>query len=277
METGTFNNATWSAKIVKTRLGIDEAIYSQILDRLHTKLDSMGLRGQRLNTTRARDCLRPSFTDIYSEFSQVFDGVPSCWKDRCLLFLAQRTNYNKRRRARAHRRRTDIREEPRVSSDDESEESDERPSSSESNKCNDRAGSICHTILYINTTADKSTICTTQDVQKIGIHTGPRSIDDLDFKRFMLLIKNDLGYNEKRDTIIYARPGLPMTSIANERQWKAAMVEMVALGVERFSFSIKTALVSKRRPVGDPMERSAMATSLELTRAEVEDTRRMLE
>ena len=261
METGKFNNTTWSAKIVKTKLGLDEAIYSQILDRLHTKLDSMGLRGQRLNTTRARDSLRPSFTDIYSEFAQVFDGVPSCWKDRCLLFLAQRTNYNKRRRARAHRRRTDGQEEHRVSSEDVSEESDERPSSSESGKCNDRVGSICDTILYISTTTDKSTICTTQDVQKIGIHTGPKSIDDLDFKRFMLLIKHDLDYNEKKDTIIYARPGLPMTCIANERQWKAAMVEMTALGVERFSFSIRTSLVSRRRPVGDPMEPFAMATS----------------
>jgi len=44
------------------------------------------------------------------------------------------------------------------------------------------------------------------------------SIDDLDFRRFIFLIRIDLGYDNKKDAIIYAYLGLPSIIIANERE-----------------------------------------------------------
>jgi len=44
------------------------------------------------------------------------------------------------------------------------------------------------------------------------------SIDNLDFKRFISLIKINLGYDNKKDAIIYARLDLLSIVITNKRE-----------------------------------------------------------
>lgn len=149
MSTEGFDNLTWSAKLVKAKLGIDEAVYSLILTRLQKELETMGLLGQRLNTGKARVCLRPTFTGIYEEFPHIFSGKPDLWRDRCMLFLAQRNNYNRRRSARAKRRRIDSKKDQEVSSIELSKESDNRPNSAHAEKNTSPVSSLSHTIFYI--------------------------------------------------------------------------------------------------------------------------------
>lgn len=69
-------------------------------------------------------------------------------------------------------------------------------------------------------------------------------MDDLDFGKLISLIRTDLGYDDSKDTIIYARPGLPSIVIKNKREWRAALVEMHTLGAERFSLSSESGQAS---------------------------------
>lgn len=233
------NTITWSGDIIRRALDIDERMYKLLLTKLQAQMTALGLLGERLNTARAKALLRRGFTVIYLEFDSVFRNVPERWKDRCLTFLAQRCNYNKRRRTKDKRAPTNVGRQGVAPSSDLSQPSDITLPSSTDDERPGPLKSVQNTMLQVHRDVNHSTSCRPQDMLVAGRLEGTVKVDDLDFSKFISLIVKELGYNDKQDMIVYERVGVVNMHITNELEWRTALSEMHTEGAIRFFFVIK--------------------------------------
>jgi hypothetical protein len=65
------------------------------------------------------------------------------------------------------------------------------------------------------------------------------TVDDLQFARFLKVLKEDIAYNDAEDIIVYKCDDENLVAITNEEAWRAALDEMYLKGSSRFTFSIE--------------------------------------
>ncbi|KAI9877216.1 MAG: hypothetical protein M1830_004497 [Pleopsidium flavum] len=214
-----------SGDIVRHGLGIDKHKYTLLLTRLQTQMNSLGLLGERLNTTRAKALLRQGFTAIYREFDHIFHNVPDGQRKRCLTFMAQRCNYNKRRRLKSKRisREVEVYEAAYVRT---LSASDTSPPSHTDDKRRRPLKTIQNTMVQVCRPKYRNTSCRPQDLLAPGSLKDTITVDDLDFRKFIALVARELAYNEREDIIVYERAGVVDMNITNELEWRAALEEM---------------------------------------------------
>lgn len=81
-------------------------------------------------------------------------------------------------------------------------------------------------------------LCGCSDLVKASSSAEDIKVDDLSFEKFMSIMKRGMGYNEKKESIVYSHTGWNKVVIQNELGWHAALVEMLAKGQTRFYFQV---------------------------------------
>ena len=88
----------WSIQSIKSGLQIEQSIYDAIYSAVECEMTERGLLRKRLNTIPSKRRMQEVSAVIYTKFPVVFDEIPQAWKDKCLLVIAQKCNYNEKRR-----------------------------------------------------------------------------------------------------------------------------------------------------------------------------------
>jgi hypothetical protein len=225
-------------------------MYDAIYSAMEQEMVEHGLLGGRLNTIPSKTRMHNLSSMIYTRFPSVFDPVPQAWKDRCLLAMAQKCNYNQKRRvSQRPLRRTDPKptpEPPQALPDAKYEDSidSDGPTSQ-------RLDSI---LIYVyHQDAQKATLCRPQDFLTTatsppapGTATGPapprpvRDVNDLHFCAFERVLADDVGYDSARDQISYVYGDGQEIVVRSERAWRSALDYMHRAGVRpHFPFAIR--------------------------------------
>ncbi len=100
MTNKTLDSTTWSKNIIRSQLEIDESVYLFISSHLQHKMNKLNILDVRLNTCKVKSLFDQVFADVYKQFINVFNNILKSRRDKCLVFIAQWCNYNKRRRVK---------------------------------------------------------------------------------------------------------------------------------------------------------------------------------
>jgi hypothetical protein len=242
----------FSVKIIKKGLNISDDEYAAIYLTLEKELARLNLLDQKLNTLINKQQLQRAFATLRNEYPHTFDGVPQEWKDKCLTALAQKCTHNMRRRApgdRYHPPQYRSASHPFFSSVDTAAASESyitpcslRPDQS---SMRSKAGpsfnqSFGDIKVFIQSTArGTSTIRRPRDLAAPVTMERDITVDDLQFARFLKVLKEDIAYNDAEDIIVYKCDDENLVAITNEEAWRAALDEMYLKGSSRFTFSVE--------------------------------------
>jgi hypothetical protein len=235
---------------IRSSLSMNQEDYAKLRARVQRDMSAMNLLGERINTIRTKSLLRDAFSRVYAEFDHVFKEIPSEERTKCLTMLAQRCNYNhRRRRNRTGDHQRPKHEKSRLDDTHGSARStaNSSPDSEPLLEYSPKAVSLLEyppkpvskTMIQISTASGKTTSCRPDDIAVAGNGRVISSVDDVDFTRFSILITKDLSYNPEREILIYEREGAKDMPITNAQQWKTALTEMWYENAVRFSFVIK--------------------------------------
>jgi hypothetical protein len=225
----------WSVDIIRRGLQIDDRLYSTIYAAVESEMKSRNVLGFKLNTIRAKQELHHVFAKVRQNFPSVFENIPGPWCEKCFFALAQKCNYNKRRRITNSRLPNSSTNGTRP----DSPESQPSPPQLEGQYRSLRAQALeATTVLVRRVEGQQSTICRMQDFVQEGLHKNI-SVDDLVYAQFITVLQEDIKFDPAKDTVSYCGIDDIAVPIRNERSWKAAIVEMYTKGLPRFVFDIK--------------------------------------
>jgi hypothetical protein len=91
----------WTVNIIQHGLGINNELYTTIYTAIETEMRSQNILGHKLNQNLVKKQLKPIFANIIPRFSTTFDAIPLLWREKCLMAIAQKCNYNMRRSIRS--------------------------------------------------------------------------------------------------------------------------------------------------------------------------------
>jgi len=155
---------TWSQDIVQHELSIDERMYVLLLLKLQTQMTTLDLLEERLNIIKIKAVLWWGFIVIYCEFNNVFCDVSELWKDRCLTFLAQWCNYNKRRQMKKKRISKRIEEHSSASASNVPQSTETSLSSYTDDKKPEPLKKVQNIIMQVHQDKNHSISCRSQDL-----------------------------------------------------------------------------------------------------------------
>ncbi len=264
---------------ITATLQINSQVYDQILTRLCLELQVRNIYGAKLNNQRNKTLARKAFAVIYMEFQDVFEKIPEASRDKWLTLIAQRCNYNRRRRRTPAVKVKDHDNQTLPSTITKNQRQDtgywgnakslssttaisttvdgERNSGLEQEaetgppSYTIRNGEprptvqASHCIIPVGRTmvqtnrSTSSVSCRPQDLLHVVKAKEAIQVDDLDFELFTDLLRTGLQYNPLQDILVFERQGIKDMIISNTNEWKAALEEMHFAGYIRFLFSIK--------------------------------------
>jgi hypothetical protein len=100
----------WTVNVIQHGLGINSELYTAIYTAIETEMRSQNILGHKLNQSLVKKQLKLILANIILRFSTTFDAIPLLWREKCLMAIAQKCNYNMRR---SMRRQTTISESPK--------------------------------------------------------------------------------------------------------------------------------------------------------------------
>ncbi len=230
---------TWSQDIVQCGLSIDERMYALLLSKLQTQMTTLDLLEERLNIVKVKAVLQQGFTVIYCEFNNVFCDVLELWKNRCLTFLAQWCNYNKRRQSKKKRISRRVEEHGPAPASNVPQSTEISLSFYTDDKKSEPLKAVQNTMIQVHWDQNHSTSCRSQDLLQSGKMKGMIMMNDLNFSRFISMIMKELKYNNWQDMIVYERIGVATMHIANKLKWRTALSEMHTERSIQFFFAVK--------------------------------------
>ena len=197
-------------------------------------MKSRNILGSKLNNIKAKQELHELFSKIRQQYPTIFKNIPTTWREKCLIALAQKCNYNKQWRiARSKSPCTSI--DGLCPSNLEPLPLLLQPKSQDQSTHSWGLETI--TVVIIRAKGGESTICQMRDF----IQEGPNdniNIDNLAFDQFITVLQEDIQFDLSKEVVSYHYPSNIIVRIANERSWKVAMEEMYTRGLNRFVFSI---------------------------------------
>ncbi len=243
MTNETLDSTTWSENIVRSRLEIDESVYLLISSHLQREMNKLNILDVRLNTRKVKSLLNQVFADVYKQFTDVFDNISKSWRDKCLVFIAQRCNYNKRRRVKTQTVASVNEIQHIVTSSSISNSLSTSSSLINDINMHESVKTVQNIMIQVHCNIFHSICCRSQDLLVSDIAKSMIEINDLNFTTFIDLISLKLSYKKRKYTIFYERDDTANISIMNEREWKAAFTEMHTKRFLQFCFIIRRSKV----------------------------------
>src|SRR6266436_10049493 len=90
----------WTVNIIQRGLRINNKLYTTIYTAIETEMRSQNILGHKLNQSLVKKQLKLILANIILRFSTTFDAIPLLWREKCLMAIAQKCNYNMRRSIR---------------------------------------------------------------------------------------------------------------------------------------------------------------------------------
>ena len=88
----------WTVEFIQRGLHISNDTYVSICSVMEKEMSSHEVLGLLLKQPAVKRKLQPIFIHIIQRFPATFDNIPHTWRDKCLAAIAQKCNYNMRRR-----------------------------------------------------------------------------------------------------------------------------------------------------------------------------------
>ena len=79
-------------------MGITDTQYKTIYNAVEDAMQASGLLEKPLNTKQKKNELYKAITHLYTQFHSIFTDLTDADKERYIQAVAQRCNYNKKRR-----------------------------------------------------------------------------------------------------------------------------------------------------------------------------------
>ncbi len=239
MTNETLDSTTWSENIVWSWLEIDESVYLLISSHLQREMNKLDILNVRLNTRKVKSLLDQVFADVYKQFTDVFDNILKSRRDKCLVFIAQRCNYNKRRRVKTWTVTSVNKIQYIVTSSSILNSSSTSSSSTNDIDMHESVKIVQNIMIQVHRDISHSICCKSQDLLVSDTAKSVIEINNLNFTTFIDLISLKLNYKKREYTIFYERDDTANISITNEREWKAAFTEMHMKRFLQFCFIIR--------------------------------------
>ena len=115
----------------------------------------------------------------------------------------------------------------------------------------------------IEGTEDQASICDITDIVKAK-HPGDQvalSLDELDFQKWIEILKEDVKYNASTDTLLGVLSGSPM-AITNGRMWRSIAKSQHKLGARIIDFALRRTMSPDDESVAPP---SRISPGLDVT------------
>ena len=93
------NQKNWGIDLIQCSLHINNDLYTMIYTAMETEMSSHNILGNKLNQITVKNKLHIIFANIQCRFPTTFENIPDAWREKCLTAIAQKCNYNMRRRA----------------------------------------------------------------------------------------------------------------------------------------------------------------------------------
>ena len=225
----------WTVEFIQRGLHISNDTYVSICSVMEKEMSSHKVLGLLLKQPAVKRKLQPIFIHIIQRFPATFDNIPHTWRDKCLAAIAQKCNYNMRRRrvgsvSPAHVTDADDQDQPRPLAPT-SDAVGPHPS-----KCPRALDTITvHTSMVAG---GRYSICRLLDLARKDSFE-PLTIETLAYDQFITVLREDIQFDRVKHGISYCYAKGTMVPIYNERSWKAAIVDMHIQGMERFMFHIE--------------------------------------
>src|SRR5580692_2504235 len=91
------NRKNWTVNVIQYGLCINNELYTTIYTAIETEMRSQNILSHRLNQSLVKKQLKPILANIILSFSTTFDTILLLWREKCLMAIAQKCNYNTRR------------------------------------------------------------------------------------------------------------------------------------------------------------------------------------
>lgn len=196
---------------------------------------SHSVLGLLLKQPAVKKKLQPIFINIIQRFPATFEQIPHTWREKCLAAIAQKCNYNMRRRRVGSASSAHV-----TDSDDQGQVRLPAPTSEavgpHPSKCPQALDTIT---VHTNMVAGgRYSICRLLDLARKDSNE-PLTIETLAYDQFITVLREDIQFDRVKHRISYCYAKDTMVPISNERSWKAAIVDMHIQGMERFMFHIE--------------------------------------
>jgi hypothetical protein len=184
---------------------------------------SQNILGHKLNQNLVKKQLKLILANIILRFSTTFDTIPLLWREKCLMAIAQKYNYNMRR---SMRRQTTISRSSEHQPDNTCQDITEslqnvmEPLLTKAELVDEpkpfRVRTLESIIVFITmVTSERCTICRMVDFVMQG-SSGNLTIESLKFDRFTSILKEDIQFDSNEHNIFYrCTKGMPV-AITNE-------------------------------------------------------------
>ena len=239
MTNETFDSTTWFENIVQSWLEINESVYLLISSHLQHEINKLDILNVRLNTCKVKNLLDQVFANVYKQFTDVFDNILKSQRNKCLVFIAQQCNYNKRRWVKTQTVVFMNEIQHIVTSFSISNSSSMSSSSINNINMHESVKTVQNIMIQVHCNISHSICCKSQDLLVSDIAKSMIEINDLNFMTFINLISLKLSYKKRKYTIFYECDDTANISIINEWEWKAAFTEMHTKKFLWFCFIIR--------------------------------------
>ncbi len=239
MTNETFDSTTWFENIVQSWLEINESVYLLISSHLQHEMNKLNILNIRLNTCKVKNLLDQVFANVYKQFTDVFDNILKSQRNKCLVFIAQQCNYNKRRWVKTQTVVFMNEIQHIVTSFSISNSSSMSSSSINNINMHESVKTVQNIMIQVHCNISHSICCKSQDLLVSDIAKSMIEINDLNFMTFINLISLKLSYKKRKYTIFYECDDTANISIINEWEWKAAFTEMHTKKFLWFCFIIR--------------------------------------
>ena len=213
----------WTVNIIQQGLRINNELYTTIYTAIETEMRSQNILGHKLNQSLVKKQLKLILANIILRFSTTFDAIPPLWREKCLMAIAQKCNYNMRRSVR---RRTTISGSPKHRADSMCQDITEPPQDvtepppSKAEPADERKPFRVRTLESIMVfitmvTNERCTICRMVDFVMQG-SSGNVTIESLAFDQFTSILKEDIQFDSTKHNIFYRCTKGMAVAITNE-------------------------------------------------------------
>jgi hypothetical protein len=225
----------WTVDIIQRGLCINDDLYTTIYTTMEAEMSLHNLLGNKLNQTNVKKKLHIISANIQQRFPTTFENIPDAWREKCLFAIAQKCNFNARRRATrsgspcclTDSGGRDAAGSLPMQSEPEGKQLSTRPRVLDT-----------ITVLISMVEGGQSTICRVRDFIG-GESSDSITVESLAFDQFITVLQEDIQFDTAKHSISYSCTKDITVPIANERSWKAAIGDMYIGGLDRFVFHVE--------------------------------------
>ena len=196
MTNETLDSTTWFENIIWSQLEINESVYFLILSHLQREMNKLNILDVRLNTCKVKSLLNQVFANVYKQFTDIFDNISKSWRNKCLVFITQWCNYNKRKRVKTWTVMSVNKIQHIVTSFNISNSSSTSSFSINNIDMHESVKTVQNIMIQVHHNISYNICCRSQDLLVSDTAKSMIEINDLNFTTFINLISLKLSYKK---------------------------------------------------------------------------------